>query len=221
MDKLGQDWVSAVVDGEAEEHELTALFNNKESHQQWRDYHLIGDAMRGELPESLDLDLSDNIAAAIELEPTIIAPSMVRSGRERVAIDTINDKDLDRTQEQTASNGKLGQIIPLFKQFGQYAIAASVALVAVVGVQNYQQPEQLDSAPLPVLDTRPVIGSVSPVSLQTGVVQKSSGYDNQQVFEQRQRINAYIQDHMLQQRLNNEVNTDNQDAIKAPALSQQ
>lgn len=198
MDKLGQEWVSAAVDGEVEEQVLAELTADKDSHGQWRDYHMIGDAMRGELPKMFDLDLSANIAAAIDAEPTLIAPKRVEP-------------------TQAAPVKKSAGIIPLFKQFGQYAIAASVALVAVVGVQNYNQTSELDASPLPVLNTRPLIGSASPVSLQTGPVQKNQSYTNEQVMEQRHRINTYIQDHMLQQRLNNSVNIDdNSDTSPIP-----
>ncbi|RTR39034.1 anti-sigma factor [Shewanella canadensis] len=192
MDKLGQEWVSAAVDGEIDEQMLAELAADKDSHEQWRDYHMIGDAMRGELPKTIHLDLSANIAAAIENEPTIIAP---------VKRETPNEVKVKTTG--------LSNVIPMFKQFGQYAIAASVALVAVVGVQNYSQQENaIDASPLPVLNTRPLIGSVTPVSLQTGPVQQNQSFTNDQVMEQRQRINAYIQDHMLQQRLNNGVQID-------------
>ena len=185
MDKLGQEWVSAAVDGEVDAQTLAELSADKDSHEQWRDYHMIGDAMRGELPKTMNLDLSASIAAAIELEPTILLPVQPK---------------LDESQPAKKSN-----VIPLFKQFGQYAIAASVALFAVIGVQNYNQESAIDASPLPVLNTRPLVGSVTPVSLQTGTVQQNQGYSNVQVMEQRQRINAYIQDHMLQQRLNNGV----------------
>ncbi|ABV35754.1 anti sigma-E protein, RseA [Shewanella sediminis HAW-EB3] len=192
MDKLGQEWVSAAVDGEIDEQMLAELAADKDSHEQWRDYHMIGDAMRGELPKTIHLDLSANIAAAIENEPTIIAP---------VKRETPNEVKVKTTG--------LSNVIPMFKQFGQYAIAASVALVAVVGVQNYSQQENaIDASPLPVLNTRPLVGSVTPVSLQTGPVQQNQSFTNDQVMEQRQRINAYIQDHMLQQRLNNGVQID-------------
>ncbi|RTR34680.1 sigma-E factor negative regulatory protein [Shewanella atlantica] len=192
MDKLGQEWVSAAVDGEIDEQMLAELAADKDSHEQWRDYHMIGDAMRGELPKTMHLDLSANIAAAIENEPTIIAP-VKRETPKDVKVETKG----------------LSNVIPMFKQFGQYAIAASVALVAVVGVQNYgQQESAIDASPLPVLNTRPLVGSVTPVSLQTGPVQQNQSFTNDQVMEQRQRINAYIQDHMLQQRLNNGVQID-------------
>ncbi|NRD72984.1 anti-sigma factor [Shewanella sp. VB17] len=197
MDKLGQEWVSAAVDGEVDEQALAELIANQDSHEQWHDYHMIGDAMRGELPKAINLNLCASIAAAIELEPTFLAPVKPK---------------LEEATPAIKSN-----VIPMFKQFGQYAIAASVALVAVVGVQNYSQ-DSIDTSPLPVLNTRPLLGSVTPVSLQTAPVKNNQGYNNVQVMEQRQRINAYIQDHMLQQRLNNGVNIDdNSQNENAPA----
>ncbi|GIU41980.1 anti-sigma-E factor RseA [Shewanella sairae] len=205
MDKLGQEWVSAAVDGEIDEHTLAELAADADSHEQWRDYHMIGDAMRGELPKAMSLDLSASIMAAIEDEPAIVAPQPIVTEEPKVA------------ETKVASTGK---IIPLFKQFGQYAIAASVALVAVVGVQNYNQETLVDNSPLPVLNTRPLIGSASPVSLQTGAVQQNQSYTNDQVVEQRRRINAYIQDHMLQQRLNNGVNIDDNTEVDTIPVAQ-
>ena len=185
MDKLGQEWVSAAVDGELDEQTLAELAADADSHEQWRDYHMIGDAMRGELPQTVAIDLSASIMAAIDEEPAIIAPK--------------------QPAVKPAVKPTSSKVVPLFKQFGQYAIAATVAMVAVVGVQNYNQETLLDNSPLPVLNTRPLIGSASPVSLQTGAVQQNQSYTNEQVVDQRRRINAYIQDHMLQQRLNNGV----------------
>jgi len=180
MEKTGQEWVSAAVDGQADSQALAQLAADADSQQQWARYHLIGDAIRGELPETIHLDLSAGIAAAIEQEPTILAP------------------------RRAPAQGKLGGIL---RQFGQYGIAAAVALVAVVGVQNYQAVDN-EAAPLPVLSTRPLVGSASPVSLQTGAQQQNQGMINEQLMEQRRRINAYLQDHMLQQRLNTGVVVD-------------
>ena len=197
MDKLGQEWVSAAVDGETDEQALADLAADMHSHTKWRNYHMIGDAMRGELPQTIMLDLSANIAAAIDLEPTILAPNSVAS-------------------ESVFTPATQSNVVNLFKQFGQYAIAASVALVAIVGVQNYNQGNDTDTSPLPVLMTRPLVGSASPVSLQTGPVQQQAGqqgYNNEQMIEQRRRINAYIQDHMLQQRLNTGVIVDDNSEI--------
>lgn len=186
MVKSSQEWVSAAVDGEVDDKTLAQLASDVDSHQEWQRYHMIGDTMRGELPAAIDLDITASIAAAIALEPTIMAPKANKSELDAVVI--------------TAN--KPSNVVSLFKQFGQYAIAASVALVAIVGVQSYDQDPE---SPLPVFNTRPLVGTMSPVSLQTGPVVNQQGYSNEQVLEQRRRINAYIQDHMLQQRLNPSV----------------
>jgi sigma-E factor negative regulatory protein RseA len=205
MLKLSQEWVSASVDGEVDNKTLAQLSADVDSHDEWQRYHMIGDAMRGETPATIDLDLFASIAAAIELEPTIIAPQAKQSELAEQA----------GTQQRAASGSN---VVPFFKQFGQYAIAATVAMVAIVGVQNYDQSNDPES-PLPVLMTRPLVGSVSPVSYQTGAVKNQQNYSDQQVIEQRRRINSYIQDHMLQQRLNPGVAVDDnrvQDAAVNP-----
>ncbi|MFB2669499.1 sigma-E factor negative regulatory protein [Shewanella xiamenensis] len=200
MDKLGQEWVSAAVDGETDVQTMAELAADTHSHNKWRNYHLIGDAMRGELPQTMALDLSASIAAAIEIEPAIVSPQ----AKAPIAI----------TEQVTTDKNR---VVPLFKQFGQYAIAATVAMFAIVGVQNFNQTADDAASPSPVLVTRPLMGSASPVSLQTGPVQQNQSYTNDQMNEQRRRINTYIQDHMLQQRLNTgAVVEDNSEVIPVP-----
>ncbi|MEL4339662.1 anti sigma-E factor RseA C-terminal domain-containing protein [Shewanella xiamenensis] len=200
MDKLGQEWVSAAVDGETDVQTMAELAADTHSHNKWRNYHLIGDAMRGELAQTMALDLSASIAAAIELEPAIVSPQ----AKAPIAI----------TEQVTTDKNR---VVPLFKQFGQYAIAATVAMFAIVGVQNFNQTADDAASPSPVLVTRPLMGSASPVSLQTGPVQQNQSYTNDQMNEQRRRINTYIQDHMLQQRLNTgAVVEDNSEVIPVP-----
>jgi sigma-E factor negative regulatory protein RseA len=204
MDKLGQEWVSAAVDGETDLQTMAELAADTHSHNKWRNYHVIGDAMRGELPQTMALDLSASIAAAIELEPAIVSPQV--SAPEVIA-----------APQQVAVNACQSRVVPLFKQFGQYAIAATVAMFAIVGVQNFNQTADDAASPSPVLITRPLVGSASPVSLQTGPVQQNQSYTNDQMNEQRRRINTYIQDHMLQQRLNTgAVVEDNSEVIPVP-----
>ncbi|QYJ77984.1 sigma-E factor negative regulatory protein [Shewanella acanthi] len=199
MDKLGQEWVSAAVDGETDAQTLAELAADTHSHNKWHNYHLIGDAMRGELPQTMVLDLSASIAAAIELEPAIVAPQAASTATPAVV------------------NSAQSKVVPLFKQFGQYAIAATVAMFAIVGVQNFSEPSDDAASPSPVLMTRPLVGSASPVSLQTGPAPQNQSYTNDQMNEQRRRINTYIQDHMLQQRLNTgAVVEDNSEVIPVP-----
>lgn len=204
MDKLGQEWVSAAVDGETDLQTMAELAADTHSHNKWRNYHVIGDAMRGELPQTMALDLSASIAAAIELEPAIVSPQ-------------VSAPDVTAAPQQVAVNAGQSRVVPLFKQFGRYAIAATVAMFAIVGVQNFNQTADDAASPSPVLITRPLVGSASPVSLQTGPVQQNQSYTNDQMNEQRRRINTYIQDHMLQQRLNTgAVVEDNSEVIPVP-----
>lgn len=204
MDKLGQEWVSAAVDGETDLQTMAELAADTHSHNKWRNYHVIGDAMRGELPQAMALDLSASIAAAIELEPAIVSPQ-------------VSAPEVTAAPQQVAVNAGQSRVVPLFKQFGQYAIAATVAMFAIVGVQNFNQTADDAASASPVLITRPLVGSASPVSLQTGPVQQNQSYTNDQMNEQRRRINTYIQDHMLQQRLNTgAVVEDNSEVIPVP-----
>ncbi|WP_133178704.1 sigma-E factor negative regulatory protein [Shewanella decolorationis] len=204
MDKLGQEWVSAAVDGETDLQTMAELAADTHSHNKWRNYHVIGDAMRGELPQTMALDLSASIAAAIELEPAIVSPQ-------------VSAPEVTAAPQQVAVNAGQSRVVLLFKQFGQYAIAATVAMFAIVGVQNFNQTADDAASPSPVLITRPLVGSASPVSLQTGPVQQNQSYTNDQMNEQRRRINTYIQDHMLQQRLNTgAVVEDNSEVIPVP-----
>lgn len=193
MEKTGQEWVSASVDGETNRQTLAELAADTGSHATWQRYHLIGDAMRDELPQAMPLDLSSRIAAALELEPTVLAPKAASAS---MAADASSD----------AASQKSAVVVPFMRQLGQYGIAAAVALMAVVGVQNYQTADE--TQPLPVLNTRPLVGTATPVSLQTGPVVNQNQASNEQLLEQRRRINAYLQDHMLQQRLNSGVVVD-------------
>ncbi|MGL4896728.1 MAG: sigma-E factor negative regulatory protein [Shewanella sp.] len=218
MDKLGQEWVSAAVDGETDAQTMAELVADTHSHDKWHNYHMIGDAMRGELPQTLVLDLSASIAAAIEREPAIVAPQLASN---TTATLTAEAERVAVANEQRGA--ERNNVVSLFKQFGQYAIAATVALFAVVGVQNYNQSTEDDAGAAPVLVTRPLVGSASPVSLQTGPVSQTQNqsYSNDQVNEQRRRINTYIQDHMLQQRLNTGAVIENDTGVIAVPAKQQ
>lgn len=184
-----KEQLSALMDGDLSEIEvLNELGTDPALQDTWSRYHLIGDAMRGDLPVNLQLDLSDSIMLALEDEPAILAPKPAQPATPRV---------------QPA-----GKVIPFVRRFGQqvgqYAIAASVAAAVIFGVQQYQGKDGVPTSP--VLNTIPVGGSAAPVSVhypqdgsRTGVRQQ--GLSEQQMQEQRERINAFLRDHQLQQRL--------------------
>ena len=184
-----KEQLSALMDGDLNDVEVLGDLGMDPALQDtWSRYHLIGDAMRGDLPVNLQLDLSDSIMLALEDEPAILAPKPAQPAAPQV---------------QPA-----GKVIPFVRRFGQqvgqYAIAASVAAAVIFGVQQYQGKDGVPTSP--VLNTIPVGGSAAPVSVhypqdgsRTGVRQQ--GLSEQQMQEQRERINAFLRDHQLQQRL--------------------
>ncbi|MFM4973782.1 transcriptional regulator [Aeromonas sp. HMWF036] len=189
-----KEQISALMDGDLSDAEvLNELEMDSDLQDTWGRYHLIGDAMRGDLPVNLQLDLSDSIMAALEDEPTILAPKPVETA--------------PVLQPVVAPVKTDANVVPLFRrvgqQLGQYAIAASVAAAVIFGVQQYQGQDGVPANP--VLNTIPIGGSAAPVSVhypqQDGARARQQGLTEQQMQEQRERINAFLRDHQLQQRL--------------------
>jgi hypothetical protein len=74
-----KEQLSALMDGDLSDIEvLNELGTDPALQDTWARYHLIGDAMRGDLPVNLQLDLSDSIMLALEDEPVILAPKPVQ-----------------------------------------------------------------------------------------------------------------------------------------------
>lgn len=69
--------LSALADGELERHELPALCNALSGSEglraDWQNFRLIGDAIRQE--EQLNVDLCARVMAALDNEPTVLAPA--------------------------------------------------------------------------------------------------------------------------------------------------
>ncbi|MFM4786272.1 RseA family anti-sigma factor [Aeromonas veronii] len=189
-----KEQISALMDGDLSDAEvLNELEMDSDLQDTWGRYHLIGDAMRGDLQVNLQLDLSDSIMAVLEDEPTILAPKPVETA--------------PVLQPAVAPVKTDSNVVPLFRrvgqQLGQYAIAASVAAAVIFGVQQYQWQDGVPANP--VLNTIPIGGSAAPVSVhypqQDGARARQQGLTEQQMQEQRERINAFLRDHQLQQRL--------------------
>lgn len=164
------------------------LAQDTEAQEQWQRYHLIGDVMRGEGSPVFGVDLSARIAEAIELEPVVVSPHF--ANRNNVANSRVMVPGTSR-------------IVHFVRNAGQYAIAASVAVAAIFGVQQYQLVMATNTAPVSVLNTIPISGSVAPVSLQSQSMtheMQSQELTDEQLLEKRKRITAYLQDHALQQR---------------------
>ncbi len=72
--------ISALMDGELDGHEahqaMLRLKDTGEARETWAAYHLIGDALRGELLHAYNV--SQRVAMAIAQEPTVMAPQRPR-----------------------------------------------------------------------------------------------------------------------------------------------
>ncbi|MEP2650810.1 MAG: RseA family anti-sigma factor [Paraglaciecola sp.] len=169
--------LSALVDGEelvtssSDNHLIDDVKNDADLMQKWKNYHLIRDSLRKELPVQLDFDVADKVAAALESEPMIIA-----------------------SKKTWRNIPIIGQVVPFAKQGGQMAVAASVAVAMILGVQQLNQADTdtpYNAAP-PILGVQ---GGLSPVSYdQTRALPQTNE------SEQRRRVNAYIVDHNQQMR---------------------
>lgn len=186
MSSENQDWLSAASDNQAiSPAQLDALLQSSELQAQAERYQLIGSVLRQEQTSPLSARFSEDFAALLEQEPEY----HLRSDRSLV-------QRVIRGIGQAANGAWL-------KPVSQGAVAASVALVAVLGVQQWQQPlEQEMMSPLPVLQTRPVAGFATPVSLsQTTVDSRFEQQQQQAMLEQQKRLQALLNAHRQQVRV--------------------
>ena len=77
------DKISALIDGELDEHEanrqLSMVMRQDEFRERWDMFHLIGDTLRDEC--RLSPRFSQRIADRLALEPTVLAPRRRAAGR--------------------------------------------------------------------------------------------------------------------------------------------
>ncbi len=73
-----KEWISALADGELAENELAkaldALRDDHTLQTSWSHYHLISDALHGNLESRVAVDLHTRVSRALEHEPTVLAP---------------------------------------------------------------------------------------------------------------------------------------------------
>ncbi|MGJ8863523.1 anti sigma-E factor RseA C-terminal domain-containing protein, partial [Salmonella enterica subsp. enterica serovar Kentucky] len=85
---------------------------------------------------------------------------------------------------------------PWAAEVTQMGVAAFVSLAVIVVVQhNNGQSEPSQQPDTPVFNTLPMMGKASPVSLGVPSEAAPVGSQQQQVQEQRRRINAMLQDY--------------------------
>ncbi len=189
--------LSALMDGELVDKLLIQeLACDSDSLDTWKNYHLIGDVMRGDAPVRPEWNIAESVALALENEPAHTSFS--------TASTNVTDLNQARVEAQPKPEQARRQLPAWLSQFGQVAVAACVSLAVIIGVQQYgggdgTTPQQDQ---LPVLQTVPFSGSAEPVSLTRESVERHSNEAN--VQEQRRRVNALLQDYELQLRLNSE-----------------
>ncbi|WP_448548803.1 sigma-E factor negative regulatory protein [Thalassotalea fusca] len=152
---------------------IKEIVDDQEQSEQWSRYHLIGDVMRDDVPSTIDTELSMRIADAIADEPTVLAP----------------------VHKPGISQQVKAKVISFVKPMGQVAIAASAAGLMVLGVQQNVAQNDVTS-PSQIMQTRPLIGTAQPVSLN---YQQPDRKSQQQVMvEQQRKFQALLQDHKQQ-----------------------
>lgn len=188
---MQKEQLSALMDGESLDSEvLDALSNDKALQQSWESYHLIRDTLRGDTADVIHFDISARVMAAIENEPVHRTSPLIPESQP--------------APQQWQNMPFWQKLRPWASQLTQIGVAACVSLAVIIGVQQYNTPNEATAQPeAPVFNTLPMMGQASPVSL--GVPSEATANNGQQqVQEQRRRINAMLQDYELQRRLHAE-----------------
>ncbi|HAS8514910.1 TPA: anti-sigma E factor [Vibrio vulnificus] len=186
--------LSALMDGEIVDKALIKeLAQDDDVLASWRNYHLIGDVMRGEAPQQPEWNIAESVALALENEPA-------HSLHQQKVIELTQMPPESQPLPQQARR----QLPAWLSQFGQVAVAACVSLAVILGVQQYggNDPAAPQAEQLPVLQTIPFAGSAEPVSLTRESVEKSMSESS--IQEQRKRVHAMLRDYELQLRLNSD-----------------
>ncbi len=127
MTNRNADKISTLVDDELAGWEMTpvmkSLRDDPAMQACWRDYHLIGDAMRGTLPRYVSIDLSERLRVALEQEPVFLNP---RADQAPAAAVT-----------HARSKATIG-----------FALAASMTAIAVFGVIGIEQDAGVSAPPV-------------------------------------------------------------------------
>ncbi|HAU92159.1 MAG TPA: transcriptional regulator [Alteromonas sp.] len=175
--------LSAFMDGELDDSGFVdSIKNDSESLAKWRSYHVIRSGLRKEASVMPEFDITAQVAAALEQEPTVLAP-----------------------KSKWKSLPVVNKVVPLLRQSGQLAVAASVAAAVILGVQQVnQQPaaeEPFTTFQTPVIPGMPQAG-MAPVSLeQSNILPNNRAGDSDALLQKRRQINALLADHEQQLKL--------------------
>ncbi|WAH51844.1 anti-sigma-E factor RseA [Pseudescherichia vulneris] len=189
---MQKEKLSALMDGETLDTELLKeLSRDPEMQETWERYHLVRDALRGDTADVIHFDISSRVMAAIADEPVRQTTPLIPESQP--------------VPQQWQKMPFWQKVRPWASQLTQMGVAACVSLAVIVGVQHYNSPSDSAQQPeAPVFNTLPMMGKASPVSLGVPSDATADAGQQQQVQEQRRRINAMLQDYELQRRLHSE-----------------
>ncbi|SIO03304.1 RseA family anti-sigma factor [Salinivibrio sp. ES.052] len=200
--------ISALLDGElVDTSVIHDIERDDNARQTWSDFGTIRDVMRGDAPSTLQWNIADSVASALEAEPAYQGES--------------RDSNVLPMHEAQPRPEKARRHLPgWLQQLTQVSVAACVSLAVIVGVQHYNQSES--TSPVvsaqtqpPVLETIPFAGAAEPVSLSRDDLRATPS--EAEMMEQRRRVNAMLKDYELQLRLNKDRLSDHQ--TLAPSTS--
>lgn len=167
--------ISALMDGELihpeTNHLITAMQKDQGSRTSWERYHLIGDALRKNLPADMTHNLAARVHATLADEPTVLAP---------------------RT---TTIHAKIRQLKPALRQIGGLAIAASVTALTILTLQpgTGTMEGATDSRMAAVA---PATSPVAPAQDNVLLVSGATRWDRLGEQPQMQsKLNAYLNNH--------------------------
>ncbi len=137
MNRTDAENISMLVDGEVTDagfdEVLKQLSDTDELQQDWQDYHLIGDAMRRALPDTLNFDVSARVSAAIDAEPAYLLPAL---GQQKA------DCDVGRTSASVTALPRR-RAVPAIG----FALAASLSALAIFNLGQLSPTAEPVSAP--------------------------------------------------------------------------
>lgn len=118
--------ISALADDEIAledaKHLMASMQPNSPAAEAWREYHLIGDVMRGS--DALSANFKRNLMAKLDLEPTVLSPNASWTG----ASNGHNETD------ELSEVGNKNQVQEIESNLpATWSIAASFAAIMVVG----------------------------------------------------------------------------------------
>ncbi|MBI3772689.1 MAG: zf-HC2 domain-containing protein [Gammaproteobacteria bacterium] len=161
--------ISALVDGELSAPEMQSVIRhlrtNDEDRCCWHNYHLIGDALRNNLPPAMDNRLAERVSAAIASEPVL-------------QVTITSAKAVRKKANHTRS-------------VAGFAVAASVAVVGFLGFSMIAVEDQPVTARVASIASSPVI----PIVEQNHYQQVHGLQWTEQQPAVQSRLNAYLQNH--------------------------